>query len=255
MLTDVTTNDSHFRRLELRTVQAADWLQDLIFPPTCGHCGRVDFRFCPSCLYELEQVPMAVSRLRDQAFGELCATGGHCGVVQNAVQAFKYDGARELAMPLADRLVEALQILNPPIDALVPVPVFADRLTERGYNQSELLCRNLALKTGIEARPTLLKRIRETSQQALLSEVDRRKNVRDAFEASADVMGLSVLLVDDVATSGSTLSECAKALRNQGAGLIYGIAVSHSLSSDWIPQEEDDEYQHSWRRDQNLGGA
>lgn len=189
---------------------------------------------------------MAVSRLPGEALDDLCATGGHHGVLQNAVHALKYNGAQELAMPLSDRLFEALRLLNLPIDALVPVPLFADRLTERGYNQSELLCRNLALKTGIEARPTLLKRIRETSQQALLSEVDRRKNVRDAFAASADAMGLSILIVDDVATSGSTLRECAKALRNQGAELIYGIAVSHALFSDWIPQEEDDEYQHSW---------
>ena len=198
---------------------------------------------------------MAVSRLRVEALGELCATGEHQGVLQNAVQAFKYDDARELAMPLADRLVEALQILNWPINAVVPVPLYADRQAERGYNQSELLCQHLALETGIPALPTVLRRIRKTSQQALLSEADRRENVRGAFAASADVMGLSILLVDDVATSGSTLRECAKALRKQGAGLIFGIAVSHSLSSDWIPQEEDNEYQHSWRWDQDIGGA
>ena len=112
---------------------------------------------------------MAVSRLRVEALGELCATGGHCGVVQNAVHAFKYDDARELAMPLADRLVEALQMLNPPVDVVVPVPLYADRQAERGYNQSELLCRHLALKTGIPAHPTVLKRIRKTSQQATLT--------------------------------------------------------------------------------------
>lgn len=255
MLTEVTTSDSHFRRFELRAVQAVEWLQDLIFPPTCGQCGRVDYRFCPACLYELEQVPLAVSRLPGEALDELCATGGHQGVLQNAVHAFKYNGLRELAMPLANRLVETLQVLNLPVDALVPVPLFADRLAERGYNQSDLLCQHVALKTGIPARSPLLKRNRETSQQALLSEVDRRKNVRDAFVASADSNGLSVLLVDDVATSGSTLRECAKALRQQGAGPVYGIAVSHSLSSDWTPQEEDNEYQHSWRWDQNIRGA
>lgn len=255
MLADVTTSESYFRRIELGAIRAAEWLQDLVFPPSCSHCGRVDFRFCPACLYELEQVPIALSQLRVESLDALCATGGHRGLLQSTIQAFKYDGARELAMPLADRLVKALRILNLPIDAIVPVPLFADRQAERGYNQSELLCQQMVLKTGIPARPTLLKRIRETSQQALLSEEDRRKNVRDAFEASADANGLSVLLVDDVATTGSTLRECAKALRKQGAGHIYGIAVSHSLSSDWFPQEEDDEYQHSWRWDQSIGGA
>lgn len=242
MLTDAATIDSRFRRLELRVTRAAEWLQDLIFPPSCGHCGRVDFRFCKQCLHELEQVQVALSWLRVDALDELYATGGHRGVLQNAAQAFKYDGARDLAAPLADRLVKALGILNLPIDAVVPVPLFADRQAERGYNQSDLLSWQLALRTGIPARPTFLKRIRETSQQALLSESERRENVRDAFAASADANGLSVLLIDDVATTGSTLSECAKALRKQGAEFVFGIAVSHSLSSDWIPQEEYDEY-------------
>ncbi len=198
---------------------------------------------------------MAVSRLPGEALDELCATGGHHGVIQNAVHAFKYDDARELATPLADRLFMALRLLNLPFDALVPVPLFADRQAERGYNQSELLCQQLALMTGIPARPTVIERIRQTSQQATLSGSERQDNVKDAFAASADVMGLSILLVDDVATSGSTLRECAKALRLQGAGPVYGIAVSHSLSGDWVPQEEYDEYQHSWRWDQNIGGA
>ena len=255
VLTVVTSSNSRFRQIERRAAQAAEWLQDLIFPPTCGHCGRVDFRFCPACLRELEQAPMALSQMRVESLDALRATGGHHGVIQNAVHAFKYDDARELAAPLADRLFKALRLLNLPIDALVPVPLFADRHAERGYNQSELLCQQLALKTGIPARPTVIERIRQTSQQATLSGFERQDNVKDAFAASADVMGLSVLLVDDVATSGSTLRECAKALRQQAAGPICGIAVSHSLSSDWVPQEEYDEYQHSWRWDQDFGGA
>lgn len=255
MLTGVSGTDSRFRRIERRAIQAADWLQDLIFPPSCGHCSRVDFHFCPACLHELEQVPLALSRMRVEPLDGLGATGRHDGLLQNATHAFKYDGARDLAEPLASRLVKGLCSLKWTIDALAPVPLFADRLAERGYNQSDLLCQQLALKTDIAARPTLLERIRETSQQALLSDEDRRENVRDAFEASEYARGLSVLLVDDVATTGSTLRECAKALRQQGAGRVYGIAVSHSLSGDWIPQEEDDEYQHSWRWDQNIGGA
>ena len=239
--TEATSVESRMQRLERFAEFAALWLQDLIFPPSCGNCGRVDYRFCAACLHELEQASLAVSRLPVDAMNGLCATGGHRGLIQNAVHAFKYNDARELAMPLADRIVKTLHELNLTIDALVPVPLFADREAERGYNQSELLCQHLALKTGIPLRPAVLKRNRNTSQQALLSEADRRENVRNAFAASADVMGLSILLVDDVATSGSTLRECAKALRNRGAGLIYGIVVSHSISRDWIPQEEYDE--------------
>ena len=228
MLMEGRAISSQSQRLELNTARAAEWLLDLIFPPACSNCGRVDFRFCTGCLHELERAPVAVSRRRIEALDGLGVTGKHRGLLRNAVRAFKYDGARDLAMPLADRLVKALRMADWLIDAIVPVPLFADREAERGYNQSELLCQQVALATGIPARAEVLRRIRQTSQQALLSEADRRENVRNAFEASAGLSGLSVLLVDDVATTGATLGECASALRASGASKVYGIAVSYA---------------------------
>ena len=82
--------------------------------------------------------------------------------------------------------------------------------------------------TGIRCRHDYLARVRATSQQAQLSGAERLSNVKDAFVASDDVKGLSVLLIDDVVTTGSTLGACASALRERGAGPIYGIAVSHA---------------------------
>lgn len=249
MLTDATSIDSPLHRLEQSAVRAAHWLLDLIYPPACGHCGRVDFRFCTGCLQELERVPVSVSWRPAELLDDLRATGQHSGLLQSAVHAFKYNGAPDLAMPLADRMVRALRHTAWRFDAVVPVPLFAEQEIERGYNQSNLLSQHLALKTGIPTRPDFLNRIRRTSQQAKLTGQERQENVKGAFAATPEVMELSLLLVDDVVTSGSTLRECAKALRQQGAGHVAGIAVSHSLSSDWILQEEYDEYQHSWRWD------
>lgn len=233
MLTDVTSMDSQFKRLERGAALAADWIKDLIFPPTCGNCGRVDYRFCASCLRELEQVAIAVSPGTREDLTELdalIASGAHRGVLQNAVQAFKYEGARQLATPLAHRLVKALRSADWRIDAVAPVPLFADREAERGYNQSALLSQQVVAATGFKHCVGCLKRNRDTGQQARLSQADRRLNVRDAFEASDDVKGLSILLVDDVITTGSTLRECALALRGKGAGAVFGIAVSHAQS-------------------------
>ena len=156
------------------------------------------------------------------------ATGAHRGLLQNAVQAFKYHGATELSESLAARLLEVLQEWNWQIDVIVPVPLFADRETERGYNQSALLSGHVVSALGIPSRAESLKRVRNTNQQALLSQADRHENVRNAFEANEAVKDLSILLVDDVITTGSTLRECAIALRAKGAGRVYGIAVSHA---------------------------
>lgn len=219
------------QRLERYTGFAANWLQDLIFPPSCGNCGRVDYHFCASCRHTLEQTAVRLSpgtRETPDELDALIATGKHRGVLQNAVQAFKYDGARDLALPLANRLVEALRSVDWRIDFVAPVPLFADREAERGYNQSALLCHYFAAATGIKTRADYLTRTRATSQQALLSGADQRDNVRDAFAAHDDARGLSALLIDDVVTTGSTLGECARALKAKGAGAVYGITISHA---------------------------
>ena len=137
-------------------------------------------------------------------------------------------GATELAAPLAARMVKALRVLDWGVDVVLPVPLFADREAERGYNQAALLGQHLSAVMGLKYSADSLKRVRETSQQALLTQEERRSNVRGAFEASEGVMGLAVLLVDDVVTTGSTLGECAIALKVKGAGAVYGIAVSHA---------------------------
>ncbi len=217
--------------IEQRAAAIANWLQDLIFPPVCGNCGRVDFRFCAGCLRELEQAAVeATAGAWDvaSALDGLIATGAHRGILQSAARAFKYEGAVDLAAPLAHRLLIALQSAVWQVDAVVPVPLFADREADRGYNQSALLSRQLTAATGIRSRAECLRRVRNTNQQALLSGADRRENVRDAFEANEDARGLSILLVDDVITTGSTLRECAIALRENGAIAVYGIAVSHA---------------------------
>lgn len=215
-------------RLERSVASAISWLQDLIFPPSCGHCGRVDFRFCASCRRELDLLPLKDYSDELEELEAVFTTGRHRHILQNAVQAFKYEGATDLAEPLAARLADALRQLNCQFDVIVPVPLFADREAERGYNQAALLGQHLSAAMGVGYRADLLMRVRETSQQALLSPAERKRNVRAAFVARAEVKGLSVLLVDDVVTTGSTLRECANALNEKGAGPIYGIAVSHA---------------------------
>ena len=214
-------------RLERNVASAISWLQDLIFPPSCGNCGRVDFRFCAGCRHELDLLPFEDHSDEVEELDAVFATGKHRHILRNAVRAFKYEGVTELVEPLAARLATALRQSNCQIDVIVPVPLFADREAERGYNQAALLGQHLSATMGVVYSADILKRDRETSQQALLTQEERRSNVRDAFEASEAAKGLAVLLVDDVVTTGSTLGECAIALKEKGAGAVYGIAVSH----------------------------
>lgn len=228
MTLDGATNSSFYSSLGLAAVKAADWLADLVFPPTCGNCGRVDARFCAVCRRELVRCPVEIAHYSVEGLDGVCATGKQQGVLGNAVKAFKYEDAIDLSDFLAERLIATYNEQAWESDAVAPVPLHADRLLERGYNQSALLGERLAQTLGIRFEPRLLGRVRSTGQQARLSGSERLQNVAGAFQAAPAVKDLSVLLIDDVVTTGATLSACAAALRAHNAGAVYGIAVSHA---------------------------
>ena len=219
-------NPSAPQRLKPAAVAAANWLIDLVFPPLCWLCGRPDVSACEHCLRELEALPIMCLPSQVDQLERVYATGIHEGELRKAVQAFKYDGVIELADVLAWRLNDAWERVNLQADALLPVPLHAHKQAERGYNQAELLCRVLADKRGLPCEPGLLQRVRNTKQQVKLSHAERVSNVQGAFEVVGAARGRSFLLVDDVVTTGATLGDCARALREAGAKAVFGIAVS-----------------------------
>jgi ComF family protein len=113
---------------------------------------------------------------------------------------------------------------------VVPIPLGKKRLRERGYNQVGLIARPLAMALGLEYAPQVLARRRETRSQVGLNKDARRDNVRDAFVAGARVKGKTVLVMDDVATTGSTLSAGAEALYLSGAKDVYALTVARALT-------------------------
>ncbi|MCY4073267.1 MAG: ComF family protein [Chloroflexi bacterium] len=207
--------------------QFGNWLIDLIFPPVCS-CGRVDYHFCADCLKELLRFPLKSRIASGEPLSGLASTGIYDGILERAIRAFKYDGVTGLDKHLAERLQRTYEGTHWPIDLIIPVPLAEKRLDERGYNQSEMLGACLSKVCGIPCRSDLLRRIRETEQQARLSGERRVANVQNAFEASDAVKGLAILLIDDVVTTGSTLDECARALKRVGARAVYGLTVGRA---------------------------
>jgi ComF family protein len=119
-------------------------------------------------------------------------------------------------------------------DAIIPVPLHLARLRERRFNQSEFIANRLAKRVGAPCKPAWLRRERDTPTQVGLSANQRRVNVRGAFKVTAEVKGRTVLLVDDLMTTGSTLLACASALRRAGCRTAYGFTLfstHHDLES------------------------
>ncbi len=138
-----------------------------------------------------------------------------------------------LAVPIADFVAK----LDWPFDAIVPVPLGRKRMQERGYNQVALVTRPLSLALGRNHWPMALQRKRETRSQVGLSASERRVNVDDAFDADPKLVRDKILLVvDDVATTGSTLSSCAEALLQAGAKEVFAMTVGRALPHHGLDQ-------------------
>lgn len=150
------------------------------------------------------------------------------GAVREAIHHLKYRGARHLAEPLAQLLTESVTGFDT-TTVIVPVPLHPNRLARRGYNQSALLARAIGAELGLAVTDDRLRRIRDTPAQVSLSGVQRRANVRGAFGAAPGAFtGDSILLVDDVATTGSTLHAAALALKEAGAARIDAVVVARA---------------------------
>ena len=134
---------------------------------------------------------------------------------------------------LARTLLDKLSNLGWQVDFIVPVPGSLARKKTRGYNQASLLGFPVALGLGIPFRSRALVKTRETRSQVGLSFAERRQNVLEAFLASRDLAaGKSVLVVDDVTTSGATMQACAFALMRQGARQVYGLTLARAVLKD-----------------------
>lgn len=217
------------RGAKARLQRAIEVSLELLYPPRCAGCGRVDADWCATCQHELDSSLFDLHTSQLPPLKAIAATGIHEGKLQEAVHALKYAGAISVAAPLAERLLTALETLQWQVDVIMPVPLHKNRQDERGMNQAEKLAIFVAKALNIPYNASTLQRWRDTPPQVGLNRQQRQANVRDAFRASAPISG-SVLLIDDVFTTGATLQACAHAAREAGAILVYGLTVSAARS-------------------------
>lgn len=202
-------------------------MKDLIFPPVCGHCGRVDEKFCLPCLNALENAAVELHLEKISPTFLIASSGLHADILQNAVISLKYDRGFAVAPLLAARICTMLAQLNWTIDIVAPVPLHTSRLQERGYNQAKEISSKVAEQLTLPHQPEALERIRNTRSQVELNRTERLLNMGDAFIAQANmVSGKTLLLIDDVFTTGATLSACAAAALAAGASNVYGMTIT-----------------------------
>lgn len=215
--------------------EVLEFILEVLFPSRAVCLGCGDERgcnqpfLCDECIALLHSENVQVIRPEWQTRGlERVSFVYYYGrPIRGLIRSFKFHGIRVLARIFAPVMAElAGELELKEIDCLVPVPLHPARERERGYNQAKLLADALSVQIGIPVRTDLLKRIRKTRQQARLSHSQRGKNTRGAFLTEQNLNGMRILLVDDVITTGSTVSSCAEALRAAGAAHVEAISIA-----------------------------
>jgi ComF family protein len=192
-----------------------------VVPPICPRCGRPQASgvHCPSCVTWDSPLDGIRSPFRFE------------GLARKAVHELKYRNLRVVSAPMAVLLYDYLERNPMPADVLVPVPLHPKRLRERGYNQSELLAKELAKLVQLPVAGNELRRQRYTPPQArTLSVEERRANMKEAFVSTNESLReRHVLLIDDVSTSATTLDACAGALKSAGAASVWGLVFAREI--------------------------
>jgi ComF family protein len=218
-------------------------LLDLMYPPRCGGCGETGSGWwCNACDQRLTRYDAAASLHHlplTLASGQpappltlpVISAALFAPPLREAIHAFKYEGTPQLAAAFGQHMASAWHESGLAADAIVSVPLHPSRQRERGFNQSERLARQVAGLAGLALIEEGLKRTRRTEQQAHLSASERKANVAGAFTARPDrTQGLSILVVDDVLTTGATLAECAAALYAAGARQVIALTLARAQS-------------------------
>jgi len=193
----------------------------MIRPPLCQRCGRAmerEFGTCWSC------------KGKKFSFDRVWAVGRYDGILKELIHKFKFQDREYLYRPLGELMARYLaDTINQKIDLVTSVPMSKERLRERGYNQASLLAGVIARETGIMFKDKLLYRQRRTRPQYRLSSEERKENLRGAFTLiqKQDVREQTVLVVDDIFTTGATIEECALTLKRGGAKRVYALVLAH----------------------------
>lgn len=235
----------------LEKLKNQDWFQgllDFVFPPLCLGCGSYheeENQICSKCLEDIEkfEYPLCLNCRAFVAKGIECpvcltesmllfAYANYLPPLKEIIHQFKFRGITSPAKTFAGLIFEKFGDRLTALDAgaIVPIPLFSGRENRRGYNQAELIAAKLAEKMNLPLESDILFRIKRGKEQARLTFKRRVTNIRNAF--STDITGdspKSVILVDDVVTSGATVLEAACCLKDANCKVAGVVSIAHGL--------------------------
>jgi competence protein ComFC len=214
---------------------------EYFFPPRCALCNEllnvgVPICICEKCAKEIDFYNNFVNTLdlpgnvKTYCDGMVCV-GRYSDSLKNSLKRFKFGNKPSYYRAFGKLLALKVQYIYQPVyfDMIVPVPLYKAKQKQRGYNQAELIARQVSNILRLPCKANLLVKATATESQSLLSRTERLSNLEDAFYITGEEMiaGKNILLVDDIVTTGSTVNQCCKALKQAGAStIITGVIAT-----------------------------
>lgn len=207
-----------------------------IYPNTCIICGKklkqIESYACTNCFSILKYKMYRETKITlDKCYFEkLICSFWYEGIVRKKMLDFKFLGRSYLGKQFAKAMVKDASLINLQDFIIIPVPIHKKRFFERGYNQSAILAKNISKILKIKYASNILTKIKHNSKQSMLKHIERCQNVKDVYKIKniKNLQGQKILLVDDIYTTGATVNECAKVLKEHGATKVYVIVAARA---------------------------
>lgn len=214
------------------------FILNMLFPTKCACCSTIiedtcDIHICGKCLSKISFYRddyIIIDDIDTIFFDRITSACKYLGVLRKSILKYKFGGSPSYCKALAKLIFAKISSLDEYTQAqgFMSIPMYRKKKVERGYNQAELLSKELAKLAGLPDYSNCILRTRKTMTQSLLNKEEREINVRDSFQVVTPekLKGKIIILVDDVLTTGSTLNECAKELKRLGVIKVYCAVVA-----------------------------
>lgn len=210
----------------------------IFYPTTCGICGqKINARYtCRKCLniIEYSQEDVAFLNSENKHYDKLISALRYEGIFKEKMLNYKFYNAKYLGKTFAEILTILVKKYNLKADIILAVPISKVRLRERGYNQSSVIAKKVSDFTGIEYQERILVKSKNNLRQSELTVCERKLNVKDVYSVRKFeiVKDKTIILIDDIITTGATLNECAKVLKRCGAREVIGLTVMYAKTKE-----------------------
>ncbi len=234
--------NSHNKRIN--RVSFFEKFLQIIFPQKCAFCGeilfagKVEIEFCDSCLSKIEFFEkdfVDAQEIDSPFFDGVISVCHYRGLIVEVIHRFKFNAKPVHYRPLAKLMHLKLEGICKvaETDFVMSVPMYSSKQKKRGYNQAGLIAKGFSSCSGLPDYSRFLIRTRQTKKQSTLSKTERAENVKNSFAVwppHFDFVGKTIILIDDIFTTGSTLNECARVLKEAGAKLVFCAVVATGVN-------------------------